>query len=81
MPCDTFERILQNLHLCDNEQLSILRHIINELNKGFLKFSLNEENKFIERMYDSLLPNSWQKQLKNNKPVRVGYNIWVPAEA
>ena len=55
--------------------------MINELNKRFLKFSLNDENKSIERIYYSLLANSWLWQIINNKPNRVGYNIWVPTEA
>ena len=48
MPRNTFERILQNLHLCENEQLdkldkfSKLFDVINESNRRFLKFSFNE---------------------------------------
>ena len=48
--------------------------------KNFLNNSLIEENKSIERTYDSLLAKSWQQQIMNNKPIRVGYNIWVHAE-
>ena len=44
--------------------------------KNFMNNSLIEENKSIERTYDSLLAKSWQQQIMNNKPIRVGYNIW-----
>ena len=30
MPHNTFERILRNLHLCDNEQLQILKAPLHE---------------------------------------------------
>ena len=43
--------------------------------------SLNRENKSIERIYDSLLANSWQQQVMKNKSVWVGYNIWILTEA
>ena len=55
--------------------------MINELKKRFLKFSLNEDNKSIRRIYGSLLANSWLEQIIKSKPIRVGYNIWVLAEA
>ena len=47
MPRNNFERILRNLHLCDNEQIdkqdefSKLLPLINESNRIFLKFSFN----------------------------------------
>lgn len=43
MPSDTFERILRNLNLCENEQLDKrdklrkLRAVINQLNKESFK--------------------------------------------
>ena len=52
---------------CDNEQLD--------------EQLLNAQKKSIERIYHSLLANSWQQQVMNNKPIWVGYNIWVLAEA
>ena len=58
-PRDKFERILQNLILCDNKQLDKqdkflkLHPMINELNKSFLKFSFSEEKKFID---ESMIP-------------------------
>ena len=59
----------------------MLHPVFTELNKRFLKFSLNEEEKYIERMYSSLLPNSRQCQIIKNNPIRVGHNIWVLAKA
>ena len=59
MPRDTFECSLRNLNLCGNEQLekqgkfSKLRPLINELNKRFIKYSFNGENKSIE---ESMIP-------------------------
>ena len=56
---DTFERILQNLHFPDNEQLHKqdkflkLYPVIKELNKRFLKFSVNGENKSVD---ESMIP-------------------------
>ena len=47
--------ILQNLNLCDNEKLdkqdefSKLLLLTTELNKNLLKFSLNLENKFMDK--------------------------------
>ena len=55
MPRDAFECILQNLNVCDNEQLdkqdkfSKLFSIIPVLNKTLLKFSFNGENKSIDK--------------------------------
>ena len=56
MPRDTFECILQNLNVCDNEQLdkqnkfSKLFSIIPVLNKRLLKFSFNSgKNKSIDK--------------------------------
>ena len=57
-PCDTFDRILRNLNLCDNEQLdkqdefSKLRPVINELNK---RFSFHGKSK---SMGESIIPHS-----------------------
>ena len=53
MSRNTFELILQNLHLCDNKQLdkydkfSKLVPVINKLNRRFLKFPFNKYNKSI----------------------------------
>ena len=87
MPRNMLECILRNLHLCDNEQLdkysnfSKLCPVINELNRRFLKFSFNGENKSID---ESMIPydgSHGRRQQINNKPIRAGYNIWVIAEA
>ena len=53
MPRNTFKRILENLNLCENEQLdkynkySRLLPVINKLDRRFLKFFFNSYNKFI----------------------------------
>ena len=59
---DTFELILRNLNICDNEQ-------VDKLDK-FLKLRLSQVTVFIQRgeqihqrIYDSLLRNSWQKSM------------------
>ena len=53
MSHNMFERILSNLHLCENEQLdkskfSNLHPVINESNKRFLKLSFNGKKKSID---------------------------------
>ena len=87
MPRDMFDRILRNLNLCCNEQFdkqdkfSKLRSVINELNKRYLKFSFNEDYKSIGESMIPYYRTHGIRQRINNKPIRVGYNIWVLAEA
>ena len=50
----------------------MLHPVFTELNKRFLKFSLNEEEKYIEQMYSSLLPNSRQYQIIKTTPFEWG---------
>ena len=86
MPRDTFERILRNQNLYENEQLDKenkflnLRLVINGLNKRFLNFSFNGENKTTDESTISYYKTHSDRQRINNKPIRVGYNIWVLAE-
>ena len=59
MSRNEFERIPQNLHLCDNTKLDNadkfckLRPMIKDLNKFFLKHSFNGANKLID---ESMIP-------------------------
>ena len=55
--------------------------MIIELNKRFLKFTFNGENKSIDQSMISYYANHGSRQRINNKPIRVEYNIWVFAEA
>ena len=51
--------------------------MINELNKRFLKFSFNKENK---SLHESMIPYYWthgSRERTNNKPIWVGYSIWI----
>ena len=82
-----FKRILRNLHLCDNEyfdkqeKLTKLCPFISELIRRLLKFSFNGENKSIDEYMISYYGTHGSRQRINNKPVRVGYNIWVLTKA
>ena len=55
MTRNTFERILRNLHLCDNEELYKegkflkLLPVSSESNRRYLRFSFNRQNKSIVR--------------------------------
>ena len=75
---NTFERILWNLHVFDNEQLdkqdkfSKLRPVINELNKGLLKFSFNGRSKSIDESIILYYGTHGSRQQINNKPIWVG---------
>ena len=86
MPRYTFERILRNLNLCDNEKhdrqdkFSKLLPVINELSKNILKFSFNEENKSIDESMISCYGTHGSRQRINNKPIWLGYNIWILVE-
>ena len=55
--------------------------VIIELNKKFLKFTFNGENKSIDQSMISYYANHDSRQRINSKPIRVEYNIWVFAEA
>ena len=85
MPRDKFECILQNLNPCDNELLdkqdkfSKLFSVILVLNKRLLKFSFNGENKSIGTSVIPYYVTHGSRQWLNNKPIRVGYNIFVLA--
>ena len=52
-----------------------------QLNKSFLKFTFNGENKSIDQSMISYFANHSSRQRINNKPVAMGFNIWVLAEA
>ena len=87
MSFNTFERILQNLHFCDNiqfdklEKFSKLRPIISYSNKRSLKFFFNEGSKSIDESMTSYWRTHGSRQQINNKSIRTGYNIWVLSEA
>ena len=87
MSFNMFERILQNLHFCDNiqfdklEKFSKLRPIINYSNKSSLKFSFNEGSKSIDESMTSYWRTHGSRQQINNKLIQTGYNIWVLSEA
>ena len=71
MPRDTFERFVQNLNLSGNEQLdkqdSKLCLVISELNKKFLKFSFNGENRFINEFINLYYGTHGSRQPRNSK--------------
>ena len=87
MPRNEFERTLRNLHLCDNSNLdksdkfSKLRPLITNLNEKFLKYSSNCETKSVDESMIPYYGSHGSKQRINNKPIRVGYKVWVLAEA
>jgi len=86
MTRNDLERLLRNLHLCDNEKIDKsdkfckVRPTIDHLNKKFLEFSFNGENKSIDESMVPYFGTHGSRQRINNKPVRVGYKIWVMAE-
>ena len=55
--------------------------MINELKKGFLKFTFNGENKSVDKSMIPYYGNHASRQRINNKPIRVRSSIWVLAEA
>ena len=58
--------------------------MINDLNKRLLKllkFTFNWENKPVDQSMISYYATHGSRLRKNNKPIRVGCNIWVIAEA
>ena len=67
--------------LIPSDPLSVFKICIIVAMNNLMDNSLNEKNKSIKRIYDSLLANSWQQQTLNSKSIRVGYKIWVLAEA
>ena len=54
--------------------------MINEVNKRFLKFSFNGENRSIDESMILYYETHSSSQRINNKPIRVGHNIWFFAE-
>ena len=48
-----------------------------ELNKNLLKFSFKEENKSIDESMISYYLTHVIRQRIDNKPIAVGYNIWL----
>ena len=53
----------------------------NGLNIGFLKFTVNGENKSIDQSKISYYANHGSRQWIKSKPIWVGFNIWVLVEA
>ena len=51
--------------------------VINELDKRFLKFTFNVENKSIDQSMISYFSNHGTRQRINNKKIGVGHSIWV----
>ena len=50
------------------------------LNKRYLKFTFNGENKSIHQSKISCYANHGSRQRIRSKSIRIGYNIWVLAE-
>ena len=81
-----FDQLFRFLHLCDNDvpgendTFWKLRPFYNLINKRCLKFRTNTETLSID---ESMVPYFGRhpcKQRIANKPIRVGYKLWVLAE-
>ena len=87
MSPNEFERILRNLHLCDNTKLGNadkfckLQPMIKDLNNKFLKHSFNGKNKSVNESMIPYFGTHGSRQRINNKPIHVGFKFWVLAEA
>ena len=55
--------------------------VINELNKRFLKFCVKGKNKSINESTISYHGTYWSRQRINDKPIWMGYYIWVLVDA
>ena len=55
--------------------------MVNGLNKRYLKFTFSGENKSIDQSKIPYYPNHGSRQRIKSKSIRIGYNIWVLAEA
>ena len=75
--------LFEILNLCDNEKFDKKdpsRAVVNVLNKRFSNFSFNGESKSINKSMIPFYGTYGSKQRINNKPIRVGYIIWILAE-
>ena len=81
-----FETILKCLHLCDNldltpgDKMAKVRPFYNLFNKRFLKNRANLQHLSVDEAMLPYFGKNNSKQRIQNKPVRVGYKMWVLAE-
>ena len=86
LPRARFDQMFRYLHLCNNDKpgnndnMWKLRPFYDLINKRFLKYRTNTETLSID---ESMVPYFGRhpcKQRIANKPIRVGYKLWVLAE-
>lgn len=86
MPRKRFEQIMMCLHLSDNlnldpnDKMAKIRPFYNLINKKFLRYRLNNPNLSVDEAMLPYFGRNSSKQRIQNKPVRVGYKMWVLAE-
>ena len=81
-----FRDILTCLHLCDNleldktDKMTKMRPFYNLINERCLKFRENVPHLAVDEAMIAYFGKNHSKQRIQNKPVRVGYKMWVLAE-
>ena len=81
-----FEEVMACFHLCDNDNLdrsdkmSKVRPFFNLINKRCLKNRSNLSNLSVDEAMLPYFGRNSSKQRIPNKPIRVGYKVWVLAE-
>ena len=86
MSRNRFDAIMQNLHLCDNEnpdpndKMWKIRPLYNMINQRCLRYAPFASDLSIDESMIPYYGRNNSKQRIANKPVRIGYKMWVLAE-
>lgn len=72
--------LCDNLDLAKNDKMAKVRPFYDLINERFLKFRANSPNLSVDESMIPYYGRNNSKQRIQNKPVRVGYKMWVLAE-
>ena len=86
MSRNRFKELMSCFHLCDNmslnnsDKMTKVRPFFNMMNERCLKFRANLPNLSVDEAMLPYFGRNSSKQRIQNKPVRLGYKMWVLAE-
>ena len=81
-----FEQLMKCFHLCDNlelregDKMAKVRPFYDKINQRCLKYRANLPNLSVDESMIPYYGRNNSKQRIHNKPIRVGYKMWVLAE-